>query len=138
YRDQAIFGLTAVSLALSRMQRYSPDSGFPNMLLVGTYYIPQIGKEIEVGDWYQGKLRSLLKGYASIRDQLPSTPVLAISTADSRSLDIPSNSIDYIFTDPPYSDNVQYGELNYAWEAWLGVDTKWHEDEIIVNEVRGK
>ena len=37
-----------------KMQRYSPDSGFPNMLLVGTYYLPQIGKEIEVSSWYQG------------------------------------------------------------------------------------
>src|SRR5262249_33634367 len=45
-RDVAFFALTAVSLALSKMQRYSPDSGFPNMLLVGTYYLPQIGKEI--------------------------------------------------------------------------------------------
>jgi len=49
-----------------------------------------------------------------------------------------SNSIDYIFTDPPYSDNVQYGELNFVWEAWLGFDTHWHDEEIIVNPVRGK
>src|SRR5208337_4733587 len=49
-----------------------------------------------------------------------------------------SNSVDYIFTDPPYSDNVQYGELNYVWEAWLRFDTRWHEDEIIVNDVRKK
>jgi hypothetical protein len=33
---------------------------------------------------------------------------------------------------------VQYGELNFAWEAWLGFDTSWHDEEIIVNEVRGK
>ena len=51
---------------------------------------------------------------------------------------IPSNSIDYIFTDPPYADKVQYGELNFVWEAWLDFDTTWHEEEIIVNEVRGK
>jgi hypothetical protein len=33
---------------------------------------------------------------------------------------------------------VQYGELNFVWEAWLDFDTKWHDDEIIVNNVRGK
>ena len=49
-----------------------------------------------------------------------------------------SNSIDYIFTDPPYADKVQYGELNFIWEAWLDFDTTWHDEEIIVNEVRGK
>jgi hypothetical protein len=25
-----------------------------------------------------------------------------------------------------------------VWEAWLGLDTHWHDDEIIINEVRGK
>jgi len=49
-----------------------------------------------------------------------------------------SNSVDFIFTDPPYADKVQYGELNFIWEAWLDFDTHWHNDEIIVNEVRGK
>ena len=44
----------------------------------------------------------------------------------------------YIFTDPPYADKVQYGELNFVWDAWLGLDTSWHDEEIIVNEVRGK
>lgn len=51
---------------------------------------------------------------------------------------IATNSIDYIFTDPPYADKVQYGELNFIWESWLGFDTSWHDEEIIVNEVRGK
>ena len=46
--------------------------------------------------------------------------------------------MDYIFTDPPYAEKVQYGELNFVWEAWLDFDTSWHDEEIIVNEVRGK
>ena len=28
--------------------------------------------------------------------------------------------------------------MNFVWEAWLGFDTTWHDEEIIVNEVRGK
>ena len=24
------------------------------------------------------------------------------------------------------------------WEAWLDFDTTWHDEEIIVNEIRGK
>ena len=137
-RDTALFALSAVSLALSKMQRYSPDSGFPNMLLVGTYYVPQIGKEIEVGTWYQGKLNSLLKGFKAIAEEMASPPFAAISTSDARSVEIPASSVDYIFTDPPYSDNVQYGELNFVWESWLDLDTNWHNDEIIVNYTRNK
>lgn len=134
HRDVFLFALSAVSLALSRMQRYSPDSGFPNMVLAGTYYVPQIGREIEVFSWYEGKINSLLKGYQAIN--LPIADVV-ISTSDARRIDIPANSIDYIFTDPPYASNIQYGELNFVWEAWLDLDTCWHNDEIIVNDVRG-
>jgi hypothetical protein len=65
--------------------------------------------------------------------------VVAISTQNATDLNnIPSNSVDYIFTDPPYSWKVQYGEANFVWEAWLGSNTHWHGEEIIVNDVRGK
>ena len=134
----ALFALTAVSLAVSRMQRYSPDSGFPNMLLVGTYYIPPVGREIEVGSWYEGKLRALVKGYAAIRRAMPANAEGLVAMADARQLDLPGDSIDYIFTDPPYADAVQYGELNFVWESWLGGTPDWHGDEIVVNRSRGK
>ena len=66
-------------------------------------------------------------------------PSLAVSTQSAINLgNIPSNSIDYIFTDPPYSWKVQYGEANFVWESWLAFDTHWHDEEIIVNDVRGK
>ena len=28
--------------------------------------------------------------------------------------------------------------MNFIWESWLRFDSKWHDDEIIVNDVRGK
>ena len=45
--------------------------------------------------------------------------------------------IDYIFTDPPYGDTIQYSELSYIWNAWLdeNYDIK---DEIIINPVQNK
>ncbi len=136
--QMALFALTAVSLAVSRMQRYSPVSGFPNMLLVGTYYIPPVGREIEVGSWYEGKLRALAKGYAAIRRAMPSSAECLVAAADARHLELPGDSIDYIFTDPPYADAVQYGELNFVWESWLGDTPDWHASEIVVNRSRGK
>jgi DNA modification methylase len=134
----ALFALTGVSLAVSRMQRYSPNSGFPNMLLVGTYYVPPVGREIEVGSWYEGKLRGLMKGYAAIRSEMPTNAEGLVVSGDARQLDLPDDSIDFIFTDPPYADAVQYGELNFVWESWLGGVPDWHDDEIVVNRARGK
>ncbi len=136
--DQALFALTAICLAASKMQRYSPRSGFPNMLLTGTYYVPPVGREIEVGSWYAGKVRALLRGYTAIRRHLPAPPARLIAAGDARKLAIPDNSVDYIFTDPPYAGAVQYGELNFVWESWLRARSGWHADEIVVNAPRGK
>lgn len=50
---------------------------------------------------------------------------------------IDANSIDYILTDPPYGDVIQYSELSFIWNVWLGED---HDStsELIVNPVQDK
>ena len=47
-------------------------------------------------------------------------------------LTIPDNSVDYIFTDPPFGDNIPYSELNLLVEAFLGVITS-PQDEAVVD-----
>lgn len=44
---------------------------------------------------------------------------------------------DYIFTDPPYGETIQYSELSFLWNSWLNqsYDIK---DEIIINPVQKK
>jgi 16S rRNA G966 N2-methylase RsmD len=136
--DTLLLALNAIVLAMSRMQGYVENPRFPNQLMRGTYYIPPVGREYNVLQWFEGKLRNLVSGYDKIGQLITSTDVL-ISTQSATDLsEIPSRSIDYVFTDPPYSDNVQYGELNFVWETWLGFHTGWQAQEIIVNEVRGK
>ncbi len=50
---------------------------------------------------------------------------------------IPPNSVDYIFTDPPYGGAVQYFELSTLWASWLKMDVNYNE-EITVNAQQGK
>lgn len=38
---------------------------------------------------------------------------------DSANLDLPTNSIDFIITDPPYFDSVQYSDLSEFFHVWL-------------------
>jgi len=47
------------------------------------------------------------------------------------------DSVDYIFTDPPFGGNLMYSELNFLWEAWLKVFTN-NKPEAIENSVQGK
>jgi len=50
---------------------------------------------------------------------------------------MPDEVIDYIFTDPPFGDNLMYSELNFLWEAWLRVFTNTGP-EAIINKTQGK
>lgn len=136
--DAIRFSLTGVLLGLSRMNRFVPNASFPFYLLMGTYYVPQIACIEPVWKHFANKADRVAKGFAAIRAELSDATAL-MSTQSSTDLSAcPSNSMDYIFSDPPYAEKVQYGELNFVWEAWLNVDTRWHDEEIIVNSTRGR
>ena len=137
-RDALRFAMSGIVLGLSRMNRYMPGATFPFYLVTGTYYVPQISCEEYVWKHFENKAERLVKGYGAIQSAL-GTSELMISTQSATDIaGVPANTVDYVFTDPPYGDKVQYGELNFVWEAWLGLDTHWHDQEIIVNEERGR
>lgn len=132
-KDAIMFSLTSILFSSSRMYLWTEEGqhGF----ISGTFYLPQVSREINVANQFLDKFKSLqvFKEYSSFSTKL------FISTSSATNMDtIPSNSIDYIFTDPPYAGKIQYGELNYIWEAWLGFNTRWHEDEITINHTRNK
>ena len=64
-----------------------------------------------------------------------STAVSCQSATDLRQ--IPEASVDYVFVDPPFGQNLMYSELNYFWECALGVRTNT-EPEAIINRTQGK
>jgi DNA modification methylase len=46
-------------------------------------------------------------------------------------------SVDYIFTDPPYGEAIQYSELSFIWNAWLGYKYN-NKEELVINPVQDK
>lgn len=131
--DLGMFALTGAMFHLSRMSHHKAGGGG---IMVGTYYLPQVCKERNAFVNFSAKCREILNAARMLASF--DLPECCISTQSACELSaISSSSIDYIFTDPPYADTVQYGELNFVWEAWLGLDTHWHGEEIVVNAVRG-
>ena len=50
---------------------------------------------------------------------------------------LPENSVDYVFTDPPFGENIFYADLTLMVEAWYGVFTAV-EAEAIVDKPKHK
>jgi 16S rRNA G966 N2-methylase RsmD len=105
-------------------------------VMKGTYYVGVLRREVNVWQFFA-------EAYTAVRDAkvaLSSTlkAPAAVSRQSSVNLsEIPNNSIDYVFTDPPYSGKVQFGELNFLREAALNLGIADLGTEIIVNDHRG-
>lgn len=117
----------------SKLVRYNMGKR-GNGVLSGTLYLPSLNAEGDVLRILKGKLADFMNVFAAIKgfDSCIS------NTASSTDLqNVPDNSIDYIFTDPPFGDNLNYSELNFIWEAWLKVITDNHH-EAVMNTVQNK
>jgi DNA modification methylase len=100
----------------------------------GTYYIPALSKELNMIKMLRAALKKLVNG---IREASVSDYSSVISTQSLDGLVCDDNSIDYAFIDPPFGANLNYSELNFIWESWLGVVTE-NENEAIENKVQKK
>lgn len=127
--------ITGVMQGVSKLQRFRLNSGFPNMILSGTLYVGSMIREWNILDWIQGKYRAIAKLKGKISDFKVGD--VCISTNSLTETSVESNSIDYIFTDPPFGDNLMYSELSFMWEAWLRVKTN-NENEAIMNTSQSK
>lgn len=56
-----------------------------------------------------------------------------IESQDAKKLKYPDNSIDYIFTDPPYGDSVPYFEQSIIWNTWLNHKVDYL-NEIVISD----
>ena len=71
------------------------------MILSGTLYVGSMVREWNVLDWIQGKFRAIKKLKSLITDF--DNGNICISTNSLTTTGLAENSIDYIFTDPPFA-----------------------------------
>ena len=133
-RNMLLFFVEQAIWGMSVLNRYGPSHySQVNRQLSGVYYI---GAQIsEVSPWYilAGKLRRLCKAFAKYRPRHATT----VSTSDCSFTRLPDNSIDYVFTDPPFGENIYYADLNYLVESWHRVRTA-SQTEAIIDQAKGK
>ena len=125
--------ITSGMLAVSRKAQHLDRGGG---YIPGNWALPPMTKQRNVLE----SLTKVFRRSLAAREVLSAAGMgreVCLSTQSATDLSaIPDDSVDYIFTDPPYGGAVQYAELNFLWETWLGLDTHWHPDEIVVNRTR--
>ena len=133
--DPLMFAITKVANQMTKLYRFTYMSGCWGAgggPMSGTLYVPSLVKELNMISALEDSLQ-LQKTRVHFNEEN-----VCISTQSSTNLDsIPENSVDYIFTDPPFGDNLSYSELNCIWETWLGVISN-NRPEAVINISHGK
>ena len=114
------------------ISNYFAKKGGQITSLRGTWYIPSLSIETNVFERFGLRTKSALVESGSRENGC------IVSTGSAIDLhDLPDSSVDYIFVDPPFGDNLMYSELNCIWEAWLKVKTNV-TSEAIINKTQQK
>lgn len=132
-KHSLLFWLMSIMLGQTKMNRYFEASySQVNRYLKGTLYVGKKISEVNFIYSLRGKLAKISKNLVYENKEN-----CYVSTGSVTELLIPNNSIDYIFTDPPFGGNIMYSELNFIWESWLKIFTNIKE-EAIVNKTQKK
>jgi len=131
--DRTLFILTAMMKTLTKMFRWAPR-GKHTAGMSGTLYIPSVTHEYPIFGVIERRLvlyKELLNAISKFGNDT------IITCGDLANTTLSENSVDYIFTDPPFGGNLNYSELSFIWEAWLKVITE-QKNEAIMNSVQNK
>lgn len=136
-REKLEFIFTAIATRTTRKHAYRPWGGAGNS---ATLFVPTFHREQNIWVTYDRKSSDIIKALDELYDRVPHNinDYTRVVTGSATDIDfLPDDSIDYVFTDPPFGQNINYSEMNYVWESWLRRRTNI-EPEAIVNPKQDK
>jgi len=131
-REKLLFALTSLYKRVTVFSEFRFWGGSGN---TANFNVPAIMNEQNVFRAFERKARTISWYF----EEAPKGPrQLRVSCQSATDLQqLPDHSIDYVFTDPPFGGNINYSEMNFLWESWLGIRTDT-TNEAIINKVQGK
>lgn len=108
---------------------------------------------VKAAEWLQAHTSTRLRVQGPIPSESPTVLPLSGEDIDGQPLDrpdvlvvagsserqlLPTGSVDLVLTDPPYHDDVQYGELSRPLQAWSGLTPPDSSGDAVVNRATGQ
>jgi len=138
-RDALQFWLLSYNAShATNMTRVVAKSGQKDLVVTsaqpGVLYFSGLPVEKNLISGLRRKLSTISKAFQIIHGRKGSIEVFQVSSCKTHLQD---ESIDYVFTDPPFGGNIPYAEINFLNEAWLNRYTD-RTEEIIVSRSQDK
>ena len=149
-RDFMSFAFTSMAHLASRMTPTRPSRPYSSFWAINSYWVPPSYMESNVWMLFESAINGRQGLTAAKKDSnravkkwkeakrfrdLQGEADIFLKAHNALELQeiVPENSVDYVFTDPPYGGAVPYAELCTMWALWKGFKTNY-EDEITINE----
>ncbi|MHA1793167.1 MAG: DNA methyltransferase [Promethearchaeota archaeon] len=153
-KNSFLYAFSSIVHLCSKMTPVRPSRPYSSFWATNSYWIPEKFMESNVWRKFESAIfgpQGLLSAKKDTNKKLPldfeivktfddlketDGPCVLLKVHDATKLDeiIPTNSIDYIFTDPPYAGSIPFLELSTLWASWLGLDDQFkYDDEILIN-----
>ena len=111
---------------------------------VNSYWIPRVYLMRNPILTFENVIKEILRSpssnnikVGSLQEVLKKQKDAAFLLTDAMELQLPPNSIDYVITDPPHTDDVQFFELSFFYTTWLRNELNF-EKEVVINPKQGK
>jgi DNA-cytosine methyltransferase len=103
---------------------------------ISKFWVPKVHTEKNVIESFKQRYQKIMNGKSEVNDLPYENAQLHNTSSESLSF-IESSSVDYIFTDPPYGESINYFGLSMLWNTWLKKDVDY-SGEIIYDTYRDK
>lgn len=134
-REKLRFVFTAILPRASK--RYQWSAKRPLNAQNQTYYIAPVYYEWNVFELFGRKVNAAIKamdtlfGQATLFDPAVRPDVQYEVASADRLKHLKAESVDYVFTDPPFGSNIFYSDMNLFHEAWLGETTDYKSEAVV-------
>lgn len=129
----AAFAFTSLYKRTTRLSEYRFWGGSGN---TANFNVPHICNESNVFISFERKAKSIADHLETTARHYSGNSSVVTGSATDLSF-LPDESVDLIFTDPPFGANINYSEMNILWESWLGKFTD-STSEAIVSKSQNK
>lgn len=130
--------LNKTNLTFSSTHGRKASRGDSGIMRLYRYWIPPQTLDLNIWDQFDQKFKNTVK--FKLENELiignfdrDNLKIFNIS-ATQLSQEIPRESIDYIYTDPPYGKHIAYLDLSTMWNSWLGFEVNEPTKQLEVIE----
>ncbi|MEU0938499.1 DNA methyltransferase [Embleya sp. NPDC005971] len=141
-RNKLLFSFTACLTRASKRYQWHPKR--PLNAANANYYVAPVFYEWNVYELFLRKVISTIrsdewiKASRHIYATADSQPNVVYEISSAESIPLPDQSIDYVFTDPPFGSNLFYADMALFQEAWLSSFSDVEKEAVVDRSRKGR